>query len=207
MASPCSELCDSASLAVTLSPKPSDPSYVPIAAPVRHCAAMNDLRAQADRLEAAVAAILALRPRLESGAPWPLAELYGTEVEASWGPPELLAHLDEMLPYWLGEVERILDTEAAAPVPFGRVAEDGIRIGVIGRDRSVPIRELLARLRSDGTRVAARMRELTRDECVREGLHQRLGALTVEAQFERFVTSHLEGHVTQLRDILDARGA
>lgn len=168
---------------------------------------MNDLQAQADRLEAAVAAIIALHPRMSAHAPWPLAELYGTEAEASWGPPELLAHLDEMLPYWLGEVERILDTEAAEPVPFGRVTSDVIRIGVIGRDRSVPIRELLARLQSAGSRVAARMRELSPAECAREGLHPTIGAITVEAQFERFVTSHLEGHVTQLRDILDARGA
>src|SRR6266545_7485148 len=122
-------------------------------------AALDD---QARRLEAGSAAIAALRERLEAGAPWPLAGLFGTEAEASWGPPELLAHLEEMLPFWLGEVERIIDSDAASgPCPFGRVggADDVLRIGIIGRDRRVPLGELLARVEADGRRVAARMRE------------------------------------------------
>jgi hypothetical protein len=171
---------------------------------------MRALDVQADRLEAAVNAILALRDRVQDAGPWPLAELYGTEAEASWGPPELLAHLDEMLPFWLGEVERILDGVAGAPgepVPFGRVASDTIRIGVIGRDRTVPLRELFTRLASDGARAAQRMRELSDAEGALVGAHGTRGAFTVEALFDQFVTGHLEGHVLQLNEILAARGA
>ena len=174
---------------------------------VRNCGPMNDLQAQAARLDAASAAILALRPRVQGLEPWPLAELYGTEAEASWGPPELIAHLDEMLPFWLGEVERILDGPAETGVPFGRVADDAIRIGVIGRDRTVPLRELFARLEADSARVAARMRELTDVDAERIGTHQTRGDLTVAAIFERFVTGHLADHVGQLREILASRGA
>jgi len=168
---------------------------------------MGTLDAQAARLEAAVAAILALRERVERTAPWPLSELYGTEVEASWGAPELLAHVEEMLPYWLGEVERILDGPAGAPLPFGRLATDTIRIGVIGRDRTVPLRELFARLEADGARVARRMRELADGEVARIAVHPTRGELTIEDLLERFVTGHLEDHVAQLREILDTRGA
>lgn len=168
---------------------------------------MNALPDLAARLDAAVAGMSALRFRIEAAAPWPLAELYGTEAEASWGPPELLAHVDEMLSYWLGEVERILEGPAEAPVPFGRVAQDSIRIGVIGRDRTVPFRELFARLTSDGGRVARRMRELSAADAARMGLHPARGAVTVEIVFERFVTGHLEGHVVQMQEILAARGA
>jgi hypothetical protein len=168
---------------------------------------MGTFDAQAARLEAAVNAILALQGRVRVTGPWPLAELYGTEAEASWGPPELLAHLDEMLPFWLGEVERILEEPAEAPVPFGRVLDDTLRTGVIGRDRTVPLRELFARLRADGARVAARMRELSDAEAARAGLHATRGEFTVAALLERFVTGHLEEHVTQLRGILAAREA
>lgn len=168
---------------------------------------MNGLPAQAARLEAAVAAIFALRDRVERAGPWPLAELYGTEAEARWGPPELLAHADEMLPFWLGEVERIIDGPREAPVAFGRVATDAIRIGVIGRDRTVPLRELFARLAADGARVARRMRELSDDEAARTGVHPVRGEMTIENLFERFVTGHLEEHVGQLREILGSRGA
>lgn len=174
---------------------------------VRHCAVMGSLDVQADRLEAAVGAILAHRDRVERAGPWPLAEMYGTEAEASWGPPELLAHLDEMLRYWLGEIERILDGPPDAAVPFGRVASDAVRIGVIGRDRTVPLRELFARLDADRARVAARLRELTLEESGRRGLHPARGELSVVDIVERFVVGHLEEHVSQLRAILAARGA
>ena len=166
---------------------------------------MRTLDAQADRLQAAAAAILELQERVERTAAWPLAELYGTEAEASWGPPELLAHLEEMLPFWLGEMERILAGSADSPVPFGRVATDVVRIGIIGRDRTVPLRELFARVGADSSRFAARMRELGDADVARQGLHPRLGVMTVGDLLERFVTGHLEDHVTQFRAILDAR--
>lgn len=170
---------------------------------------MGSLDAGAARLEAAVAAVLALRPRVEDAGPWPLAELYGTEAEASWGPPELLAHLDEMLPFWLGEAERILDgpADAGEPVLFGRFPDDTIRIGAIGRDRTVPLRELFARLEADGARVARRMRELTDEEAARVGANPARGEFTVAGLFERFVIAHIEDHVAQLDAILAARGA
>ena len=182
------------------------PTASPSASPVRHFLAMNDLAVQADRLEAGVAAIIALEPRLASGSPWPPAELYGTEAEASWGPHETLAHLEEMLPYWLGEVERIIDAPADAPVQFGRTAEDAVRIGVIGRDRALPLRELLDRVEVYAARVARRMRTLTDAEAELSGVHPTRGPFAVAALFERFVTGHIEEHVVQLRGILDARG-
>ncbi|MBI2762290.1 MAG: hypothetical protein HYX54_00815 [Chloroflexi bacterium] len=162
---------------------------------------------QASRLDAAIASVLALRPRTEAAGSWALAELYGTEPEASWGPPEVLAHLEEMLPFWLGEVERILDGPGDDPVPFGRVASDVVRIGIIGRDRTLPLRELFARVGAAGARLSARMLELDSPELARVGLHPRLGELTVAQLLDQFVVSHTEEHVVQLREILTARGA
>ena len=69
------------------------------------------------------------------------------------------------------------------------------------------MRELFARLGADGRRVAARMRELSDAEAARLGLHAVRGEFTVAGLFERFLTSHVEGHVDQLREILGARGA
>jgi len=168
---------------------------------------MGTLDALADRLDAGTAGILAFKPAVQAADPWDLAELYGAEAEARWGPREVLAHVEEMLPFWLGEAERILDAPAGTAFPIGRVATDPLRTGVIGRDRTLPWRELFARVASDGARMSARMRELTEDEAARVGVHPRLGEMTVTALFERFVVSHIEEHIVQLREILDARGA
>ena len=43
---------------------------------------------------------------------WPRSTT--TRTEARWGPGEVLAHLAEMAPYWLGEIERVLDGAGGA---------------------------------------------------------------------------------------------
>jgi hypothetical protein len=158
-----------------------------------------------DRLERALADLASLRPRVEAGRPWPLSDSIGTEPEAHWGPPEVLAHVAEMLPFWLGEIERVLDG-APEPVPFGRVAGDTVRIGIIGRDRSLPPRELDARIDVGVARFIGRLRSLSPADAGRRGLHPTLGEMTVTAIAERFVVDHLEEHVRQLSEALDATG-
>ncbi len=160
----------------------------------------------ADRLESASHAIVELGPEIEGLGPWPLAEQFGTEPEASWGPPELLAHVSEMLPYWLGEIERIVaEPETADPVPFGRVSGDQVRVAIIGRDRTIPVRELLARISADSRRVGRRLRELEASgEAGRRGRHPRLGEMALPDIGERFLATHASEHVLQLREILAA---
>ena len=165
---------------------------------------MGALTAEARRLGVAAAAIVGLRGEVEAGAPWPLAELYGVEPEASWGPPELLAHVEEYLRYWLGEIERVLGGDGVTPVPFGRVATDTLRLGVIGRDRALPLRELFSRIEADAARVANRVTELDEAAASARGLHPTRGEMTVREMLEPFLVGHTEGHVTQLREILAA---
>jgi hypothetical protein len=62
----------------------------------------------AARLHGARAAFESTRPAVESRGPWPLADRFDHSDEARWGPPEVLAHVAEMLQFWLGEVERIV---------------------------------------------------------------------------------------------------
>jgi len=156
----------------------------------------------AARIAAARLAYQGLAPRIGAGEPWPLATAFGTEPEASWGPREVLAHLVEMLPFWLGELERILDGDGTAPTPFGRTAEDPIRIGMIERERTLPLRVLFARLDAGLAAWAARLPELTEADRAKVGLHPRLGELTVPTIADRFVVSHAEDHIAQLETIL-----
>jgi hypothetical protein len=156
------------------------------------------------RIERAVEALASQRARVEAGEPWPLSAQFGTEPEASWGPRETLAHVSEMLPFWLGEFERIL-AGSGEPVPFGRIASNELRIGVIERDRSLPLRELFGRLEADAGRLTRRLRELSPAEAGRTGIHPRLGAMTVRQAAERFVAGHLEEHAAQIAASLDTR--
>ncbi len=163
-----------------------------------------DLVTLVERLERGVAELRTLQPRVEARAPWPLSDRFGTEPEATWGPPETLAHVAEMLPFWTGEIERILAGTGEAPVPFGRVASDDLRIGVIERDRSLPPRELFSRIDAGTERLGRRLRDLEPTGASSRGVHPTLGEFTVAGVLERFLVRHLEEHVAQLRESLAA---
>lgn len=163
------------------------------------------MTSDADRIAAVRRAYAELAPPVSAGEPWPLAEDYGTGPEASWGPREVLAHVEEMLPFWLGEMERVVDGSGTAPVPFGRTADDTLRLGVIDRDRSLPLRVLFARIDAGLVAWADRMATLSAAERSRIGVHPRLGEMPVPAILERFVLGHAEDHVAQLADILATR--
>ncbi len=162
-----------------------------------------DLDALAARLRAGRDALLALQPVVEAGAPWPFSSAFGVEPESSWGPPETLAHVAEMVPFWTGEIERVL-AGASEPVPFGRVAANELRIGVIERDRSLPARELFDRVDSGVERLARRLAGLSSADAARLGVHPTLGEMTVATIASRFVAGHLEEHIAQLRDVTAA---
>lgn len=156
------------------------------------------------RLEASRAAVARLRIAVEGGEPWPLSTAYGAEPESDWGPKEVLAHVAEMVPYWLAQLETIL-AAPSEPIPFGRVATDPERIDRIGRDRNLPAGELFDRIDAAMADAIARQRRLDPLERNRRGLHPRLGEMTVAAFFERFIAGHLEDHVVQLEEILGRR--
>jgi hypothetical protein len=155
----------------------------------------------ATRARAAMERLDQLRAAVEAGVPWPLADRFDHAPEAAWGPNEVLAHLGEMVPFWLGEVARILDA-SPGPTPFGRVGTDPIRIALIGRDRTLPIAELFTRVHAGLDRGTLRLQTLTPAQLAKVGLHPRLGEMTVAAIIERMILGHLEEHVKQLETIL-----
>jgi len=169
---------------------------------------MTTMRELADRLENAAAAVVDLSPAIEAGEPWPLTEVYGPGPESSWGPREVLAHVSEMLPFWLGEIELILAETGRAggatePPAFGRTEADPLRIEVIGRDRTFPARELIDRIDVEGARVARRLRSIKDAEAGTLGRHATRGDLAISEIAERFLVTHVEGHITQLKEILE----
>jgi hypothetical protein len=151
------------------------------------------------RLAAASDRLAGLGNPLRTGEPWALAERFDHSPEATWGPREILAHLGEMLPYWLGEAERILDA-ADQPAPFGRMATNDGRLAIIERDRTLPLRELVARVHMAIEHWRRRWAELDEASRGQPGMHVALGRLTVADVATRLVVGHLEGHLDQLAE-------
>jgi hypothetical protein len=157
----------------------------------------------AARLRDAGIALLELRDPLAAGEPWPLSTDYGHTPESDWGPREVLGHVDEMLPYWVDQLETVLAADPATPAHFGRVATDQSRLDRIAADRQKPVGDLLDDIASGLERAVAFIERLTPADRVRVGLHPSRGEISVGDSLEAFLSGHLEGHVTQLREILD----
>ncbi|HEU4672666.1 MAG TPA: DinB family protein [Candidatus Limnocylindrales bacterium] len=167
---------------------------------------MTDPAALAVALRSAAADLAALEPAVLGAAPWPLAARFDHSDEAAWGPPEVLAHVDEMLPYWMGQVARIVAAPRSAPAPFGRQATDAVRAGIIERDRELPLEELFGRVALDADRAAESIERLSPEDLERIGRHPVRGEMRVGEIVDRFVVGHLAEHVHQLRDVIEGRG-
>jgi hypothetical protein len=161
----------------------------------------------AGRLRDAGSALLDLRDALVAGEPWPLSEHYGTEPEADWGPREVLAHIDEMLPYWTEQLQAVIAADPATPAAFGRIASDASRLERIDRERQRPVGELLDAIQGNLAATAAFAAGPAVEHADRVGRHPSRGEITIRDSVQRFFVTHLEEHVEQLRGILDRRAA
>jgi hypothetical protein len=162
---------------------------------------MATLHPHIERLRVARDRLVRLRTKVESSEPVPEDD----PGERDWVPCEILAHVDEMLPYWLGEIERVLEGPEE-PVPFGRLPTDPIRAMTVERDRALPICELYARLDAGMERIVMRLLELDEKQCARRGLHQTRGEMTVRDIVGVMLAGHLEEHCDQLAATLEAGG-
>lgn len=156
-----------------------------------------------DHLREGLNGLQAQRPRVEAAAPFPISDnILHNVPEAVWYPPEVLAHLTEMLPYWFGECERIWSGDGSEPVPFGRVAANDLRIGVIARDRTLPLRELYGRVESIVNRAIARLEELSDEDLDREGVRVGRGLVKAGTILNDSMAGHLVEHVRQIDELL-----
>lgn len=161
---------------------------------------MNDL---GGRLRDAGSALSGLREPLVAGEPWPLSETWGTEPEASWGPREVLGHVNEMLPYWVEQLGFVLAADPAdGPVAFGRIASDQSRLDRIAADRAKTVDVLLDEIASGIDRAAGFIEGLTRADLERTGLHPSRGEIAIGAGLEVFLVGHIADHNQQLRAVL-----
>ena len=129
------------------------------------------------------------------------ARLYQVPSEGEWSIMESLAHIVEFLPYWAGEVEKLV---AHPDQNFGRTAQHEGRLAALrehGRDTLAQARAALpgsyARLDEVLSRLQDNDLELT-------GQHVKFGERTLEWFIGEFITEHFQNHLAQLRACLEA---
>jgi hypothetical protein len=121
--------------------------------------------------------------------------------DKKWSVMQILGHMVEMIPYWLGHC-RVLIAATAEPPVFGRGPNAPERMAGIERGSNGDPKELLGLLNDEVEAAARAIREMSAAERSKKGLHIKLGELTVADSVERFIVAHAEEHLEQIRAAL-----
>jgi predicted enzyme related to lactoylglutathione lyase len=154
---------------------------------------------QARRLEQVYEQIAALL-----GQPEVAQRLRVAAGEDEWSVMQVLGHLVEMIPYWLGHCQVLI--AAGEMLVFGRgpdapERQAGVERGVTGEP------ERLLKLLEEEVQTAARaIRDMSTTERNQKGLNIRQGEMTVADIVERFIVAHAEDHLAQIQTTLQPKG-
>jgi DinB superfamily len=156
----------------------------------------NPVPAWIARLSAGEETLRSVAPRLEK-----VLTRADPATAERWTGAQVLAHVAELLPYWLGEAERMCKQPEDDPV--GRTKKDGKRLDAVaaGRDRAVD--DVLGEAFAALGEAKETLRALTPAELECTARHLVRGPMTAGELIETFVVEHLEEHVDQVLQALE----
>jgi DinB superfamily len=131
------------------------------------------------------------------------SKLYQSPAENEWTIMQNLAHIVEFMPYWAGEIEKLL-TEPGCE--FGRTHDDLGRLQGISEHEMDSLSGIKAALPGSYTRLDGVLARLTDNDLELTGKHVRYGEKPLHWLIEEFVTAHLSGHVEQIKRCLEVIG-
>lgn len=128
-------------------------------------------------------------------------KLYQEPTENEWTVMENLAHLVEFMPYWAGEISKLVERPGQN---FGRVAIDEARLTAIREHGHDSLAQIRAALPGSFARLDEVLGGLQDGDLDLTAHHVRYGERTLEWFIGEFVTEHLHNHVVQIKECLQA---
>ncbi len=130
-------------------------------------------------------------------------KLYQSPAENEWTIMQNLAHIVEFMPYWAGEIEKLV---AEPGRNFGRTQQDEGRLRGISEHEKDNLKKIKAALPGGYVRLDEMLGSLKDSDLDLVGKHVRYGEKTLDWFIEDFVTNHLSGHVKQIKRCLELVG-
>ena len=131
----------------------------------------------------------------------PVGQLYQPPAEGEWTIMENLAHIIEIMPYWAGQIEKLI---AQPGQDFGRVKTDPERIKAIADHAHDELAVVRDRLPVSYMRLESVLNGLQDSQLALTAVHSKFGQRGLDWFIKEFVTDHLANHLQQLRECLDA---
>jgi DinB family protein len=131
------------------------------------------------------------------------SKLYKAPAENEWTIMQNLSHIVEFMPYWAGEIEKLV---AEPGCNFGRTAQDEGRLRGISEHETDSLDMVKAALPGSYARLDEVLGSLKDGDLELTGKHGKYGEQPLEWFIGEFVTGHLSGHVEQIKGCLEALG-
>jgi hypothetical protein len=125
--------------------------------------------------------------------------LYEKPIPDEWSLMENIAHINEILPYWAGEIEKLV---AHPGQNFGRTQQHAGRLQAIAVHGTDTLAKAQAELPGGYARLEGVIRTLKDSDLELTGIHPRFGECQLGWFIEEFVTRHLANHLLQMQAIL-----
>ena len=130
-------------------------------------------------------------------------KLYQPPAENEWTIMQNLAHIVEFMPYWAGEIEKLV---AEPGSNFGRTPEDVGRLQGISEHEMASLSKIKEALPGSYQRLDEVLKKLKDSDLELTGKHVRYGEKPLDWLIEEFVTNHLRGHVEQIKSSIASVG-
>lgn len=124
--------------------------------------------------------------------------LHWKPAEDKWSVMEVLCHMDEAMPYWLDEIDRL----AIQPgIEWGRGLQDEQRLAAVAGAGSRSPEDVLASIEKGGERVPIVLGPLTGDQLKTESpsRNPRFGTKPLSFVIQHLLVEHAAVHDRQIR--------
>ncbi len=126
-------------------------------------------------------------------------KLYHPSGEDEWTIMQNLAHILEIMPYWAGEIEKVV---AAPGQNFGRTMQHAGRLQAIDEHGRDSLEQVKAALPASYTRLEEVLGNLKDSDLELTANHIKFGEKTLDWFIGEFVTGHLRSHIEQIKAYL-----
>ena len=120
-------------------------------------------------------------------------------TEEEWSILQIITHLNEAVPYWLDEVDRVI---AAPGSKWGRGLTDADRVAAVAAPDQLNVEEEIATLKGLQQQVSDRVSNLSEAQLNAENPHrnfEKFGNKPVSFMVDHFITVHANTHYGQVQ--------
>lgn len=128
-------------------------------------------------------------------------QLYAAPLDNEWTLMENLAHINEFLPYWADEIEKLV---ARPGQNFGRTQQQERRLRAIAEHGTDTLSQVRSQLPQSYAHLEQVVSGLNDGDLELVGHHSKFGDCKLEWFMEEFVTKHFADHLEQMKEVLTA---